>query len=292
MKILLLVTLYLFSGPVDCTDVTGFSGGSVIIISDLQWNSNHTKYICKMSQTDCVDIIRFHSQSIHVQYKRFLLYRNTGGSFLVLIRKLKPQDAGTYRIGVEDQSNSTVNLKVRNDASYGAPKIMNANLGQNITITCNYPGEYAKNNKYVITLDDEAYVKAIIDTQTIDENGRFSISDDRSAKVLSVSLSDVKEADGIFYLFGVWNGGGSIRYYSYFAEIQLHVTGSYTTASPAPRENPSGAVYSSSSAIIGVCVFVALLLIGGFALMIIYKLRHRRTHGNTSFSSFVQEETE
>ncbi|XP_053499572.1 uncharacterized protein LOC128619418 isoform X2 [Ictalurus furcatus] len=260
MKILLLVTLYLFSGPVDCTDVTGFSGGSVIIISDLQWNSNHTKYICKMSQTDCVDIIRFHSQSIHVQYKRFLLYRNTGGSFLVLIRKLKPQDAGTYRIGVEDQSNSTVNLKVRNDASYGAPKIMNANLGQNITITCNYPGEYAKNNK--------------------------------SAKVLSVSLSDVKEADGIFYLFGVWNGGGTIRYYSYFAEIQLHVTGSYITASPAPRENPSGAVYSSSSAIISVCVFVALLLTGGFALMIIYKLRHRRTHGNTSFSSFVQEETE
>lgn len=67
-----------------------------------------------MSQTDCVDIIRFHSQSIHVQYKRFLLYRNTGGSFLVLIRKLKSQDAGTYRIGVDDQSNSTVNLKVRN----------------------------------------------------------------------------------------------------------------------------------------------------------------------------------
>ncbi|KAF4077978.1 hypothetical protein AMELA_G00194160 [Ameiurus melas] len=294
MKILLLllVTLYLFSGPVDCTDVTGFSGGSVIIISDIQWNPNHTKYICKMSQTDCVDIIRFRSQSIHVQYKRFLLYRNTGGSFLVMMRKLKPQDAGTYRFGVEHQSNFTINLKVRNDASCGVPKIMNTNRGQNMTMTCNYPGEYAKNNKYVITLDDEAHVKVIIDTQTIAENGRFSISDDRSAKVVRVNLSDVREDDGIFYLFGVWNKDGSIGYYSYFGEIQLHVTGSYITASPAPREIPSGAVYSSSSPIISVCVFVALLLIGGFALMIIYKLRHRRTHDNTRFSSFVEEVTE
>ncbi|XP_060793005.1 uncharacterized protein LOC132896283 isoform X2 [Neoarius graeffei] len=114
MKILLIVTLYLISGPVDCFDVTGFSGGSVIITSDIQWNPSHTKYICKMGQSDCNDIIRFHSSSIHVQYKRFLLYRNAGGVFLVLIRKLKPQDAGTYRFGVEDQRNYTVSLTVRN----------------------------------------------------------------------------------------------------------------------------------------------------------------------------------
>lgn len=102
---------------------------------------------------------------------------------------------------------------------------MNAYLGENITVTCNYPGEYERNNKYIITLDDEAHVKPIIDTQTTSENSRFSISDDRSAKVLTVNISDVTEADGVFYLFGVWIKAGSIGYYSYFSQIQLHVTG-------------------------------------------------------------------
>ncbi|KAK3519126.1 hypothetical protein QTP70_018855 [Hemibagrus guttatus] len=225
MYILLIIILYLISGPVDCTDVIGFSGGSVIMISDIQWKSSHNKYICKMEQSVCNDIIRFHSPSIQVQYKRFILYGNTRGAFLVLIRKLKPQDAGTYRFGVEDQRNYTVNLKVRNDASYGVSKIINAYLGQNITMTCKYPGEYEKNIKYVDTLDDETNIKNIIKTQTTTENSRFSISDDRSAKVLSFNISDVKEADEVFYLFGVWNKVDAVGYYSYFTEIHLHVTG-------------------------------------------------------------------
>ncbi|KAF7695866.1 polymeric immunoglobulin receptor-like [Silurus meridionalis] len=291
MKILLIFTLFLISGAVHCYDVFGFSGGSVIMISDINWNPNHTKYICKMSQNECKDVIRFTSQSIHVGYKRFLLYRNTAGSFLVLIRKLKPQDAGMYRFGVEDQSNYTVNLKVLNDVSCGVPKIMNAYLGQNISISCNYPGEYEKYNKYIITVDDEVHVKPMIDTQTISENSRFSISDDRSTKVLSVNIINVRETDGVFYLFGVWSKAGTVGYYSYFAEIQLHVTGTYMTTSAAPRGNPSSAEYSSSSAVISVCLCVALLLIGGFALMI-YKLKCKRTHSSTSFHNFIEEETQ
>ncbi|KAG7323693.1 hypothetical protein KOW79_013395 [Hemibagrus wyckioides] len=105
MKILLLIILYLISGPVDCIDVNGYSGGSVTIISDIQWNKHNKKL------------------------------------FLVLIRKLKPQDAGMYRLGVGYQSNATVNLKVHNSTSFGLPKIISAYLGQNITITCNYPVE-------------------------------------------------------------------------------------------------------------------------------------------------------
>ncbi|MCJ8750264.1 hypothetical protein PDJAM_G00260530 [Pangasius djambal] len=102
---------------------------------------------------------------------------------------------------------------------------MNACLGQNITITCIYPGEYERNSKCVDSVDDDNKIKDILDTKTKFQNGRFSISDDRSAKVLSVNISDVREADEVFYLFGVWNGAGSVRYYSYFTEIYLHVTG-------------------------------------------------------------------
>ncbi|XP_060792992.1 uncharacterized protein LOC132896276 isoform X2 [Neoarius graeffei] len=196
----------------------------------------------------------------------------------VLIRKLKPQDAGTYRFGLGNQSNSTVNLKVLKNASWGVPKIMNAYLGQNITITCNYPGEYERNNKYISTVDDDNIIKRILDTNTNLKNGRFSISDDRNAKVLRVNISDVRETDEVFYLLGVWIGDGSVRYYSYFIEMWLHVTGV-----SAPTETP--VCFSSTAIIISVCVSVCvyLLLIGGFAL-VSYKLRQKRTQDSVPSS--------
>ncbi|XP_058265293.1 uncharacterized protein LOC131365618 [Hemibagrus wyckioides] len=306
MKILLLIILYLISGPVDCTDVIGYSGGSVIIISDIQWYKHNSKYICKVNEKDCTDIIRADTKRSKVQDGRFKLYSNTENLFLVLIRKLKPQDAGTYRFGVGDQSNSTVTLKVHNNTSSGVPKIMKAYLGQNITITCNYPVEYEKNTKYVLKVDDDTNIERILDTNTKFQNSRFSISDDRSAKVLTVNISDVRETDEVFYLFGVWNGGGSVRYYSYFRDMWLHVTvlyldpstnihptttATYLMTSAAPIETPSAVCFSSSVIIISVCVCGTLLLIGGFALIMIYKLRHKRTQDNTpSFNSKVNKQ--
>ncbi|XP_053096511.1 polymeric immunoglobulin receptor isoform X2 [Pangasianodon hypophthalmus] len=208
MKILIIVILYIISGPVDCSDVIGYSGGSVIIISNIKWYDHNSKYICKVTGKDCTDIIRADTKRHQVHDGRFMLYANTKNFFLILIRKLKPQDAGTYRFGLGNQSNSTVNLKVHNNASCGVPKIMNAYLGQNITITCKYPGEYERNSKYVDSVDDDSKIKVILNSNTKFQNGRFSISDDRSAKVLSVNISDVREADEVFYLFGVWNGAG------------------------------------------------------------------------------------
>lgn len=118
------------------------------------------------------------------------------------------------------------------DVSFGVPKIMNAYLGQNTSVTCNYPEEYERNNKYVITLDDDVHVKLITNTETISENGRFSISEDQRAKRLTMNISGVTKADGVFYLFGVWNKVGSIGYYSYFTQIQLHVIGKTFLFSP------------------------------------------------------------
>ncbi|KAB5546124.1 hypothetical protein PHYPO_G00068530 [Pangasianodon hypophthalmus] len=144
MKILIIFTFYMISGPVDCSDVIGYSGGSVIIISNIKWYDHNSKYICKVDGKGCTDIIRADTKRHQVHDGRFMLYANTENFFLILIRKLKPQDAGTYRFGLGNQSNSTVNLKVHNNASCGVPKIMNAYLGQNITITCKYPGEVSQ----------------------------------------------------------------------------------------------------------------------------------------------------
>ncbi|KAF7695865.1 polymeric immunoglobulin receptor-like isoform X1 [Silurus meridionalis] len=332
MRILLIFTIYSMSGPVTCSDVISYSGGSVIIFSNIKWYTHDSKFICKVKENDCSDIIRADTKRSKVQDGRFLLYSNSNKQLLVLIRKLKPQDAGTYRFGLGNQDNSTVNLKVYNSASFGVPKIINAYLGQNITITCKYPVQYERNYKYLDSVDFDSKINAILYTETKSQNGRFSISDNKSAKVLSVNISNVTETDEVFYLPGVWFGEGAIRYYSYFAEIQLNIkermsttpqpTTQVTTTmtSAALTETPTGAVYFmglsttiqtttttttgstnmtrsssqkgipstvcfSSFTLIIVCVFAALLLIGGFSCMI-YKLRCKRTQEYTfSFKS-------
>ncbi|XP_053096805.1 uncharacterized protein LOC113530856 isoform X2 [Pangasianodon hypophthalmus] len=165
-------------------------------------------------------------------------------------------------------------LSLISDSCCAGPKIMNAYRGQNTSIICNYPVVYERDYKYIQKLDNDSVIRAILDPGSKSQNSRFSFSDDRSAKVLSVSIIDVREADDGVYLCGVYNT--EVQYFSYFTEIQLHVR--------ALTDIPSDVVdLSSSVIIISVCVCVALLLIGGFALMV-YKLRHKRTQSSGASS--------
>ncbi|XP_058265654.1 uncharacterized protein LOC131365803 [Hemibagrus wyckioides] len=267
MKSIIIFTLSLISGPVGCV-VTGYSGGSIIIISGVKWYSGINRYICKKERTSCTDIIRTDTTKNSVQEGRFMLYENTGGFVTVLIRGLEPQDAGTYRMGVGSRETTDVNLSVTNDSCCPGPKTMHAFPGQNISIISNYPVVYDRDYKYIMKLDNGSILSDILDTDTQSQNNRFSISDDRNAKVLGLSISNVTEADGGVYLCGVYNRMNSVQYFSFFTEIQLHV-----------RESSSTMIII----IIIVCVCVALLLIGGFTLMA-YKMRHMRTQDSAPSS--------
>ncbi|XP_060750191.1 uncharacterized protein LOC132862265 isoform X2 [Tachysurus vachellii] len=214
MNILLIFTLSLISDPVACV-MTGYTGGSVLIISDLNWGSGFSTYICKLGSRSCTDIIRTDTTENSVQEERFKLYKNNDRFLRVLIRRLKPQDAGVYRIGVEDQMPTDLELTVLNDTSENS------------------------------------------------QNNRFSISDDSSAKVLSMSISHVTEADNGVYLYGIFNRKKSIQYFSFFREIHLNVRESLV-----------------NTTIIIIIISVCVLLIGGFTLLVIYKLRHKGTQGS------------
>ncbi|KAK2825513.1 hypothetical protein Q7C36_019440 [Tachysurus vachellii] len=264
MKSLFIFTLSLISGPVGCV-VTGYTGGSIVIISDIKWGSGFSTYICKVGSISCTDIIRTDTTENFVQEGRFKLYKNNNRFLRVLIRRLKPQDTGVYRIGVEDQTPIDVKLTVFNDSCCDGPKTVNVFPGQNISITSNYPVIYNRYYKYIMKLEKSRVSNAILNTYDIPQNNRFSISDDRSAKVLSMNISNVREADDGVYLCGIYGRSSihSIQHYFFFIEIHLHV------------KEPSSA---NIIIIISVCVIVALLLICGFALMV-YKLRHMRTQG-------------
>ncbi|KAG7323700.1 hypothetical protein KOW79_013402 [Hemibagrus wyckioides] len=257
MKILLLITLCLISGPVGHSDVIGYSGGRVMILSELQWDLDNTKSIFKMGQKHWDYIINKSSNRSYVHTGRFMLFRNAEGFLRVLIRNLKLEDTGTYRIGVGNHSSYNVNLDVRKDPCYGEPRTMTTYRGQNISIICNYPLEFKEFSKYIYKEDSDYLVKDIRAIRANSQKSRFLIYYDRSAEVLGLNISDVREADGGVYLCGVMNSNQPVLYYSFFSETRLHITG-------------------SDPVIISVSVSVALLLFGGFAL-ILYILIYKRT---------------
>ncbi|KAL6482383.1 hypothetical protein MHYP_G00104630 [Metynnis hypsauchen] len=188
----------------------------------------------------------------------------------MIYRNLSLQDAGSYQCGETGVWGQTVNLKVNSDPCCLGPNTVPGYLGENVTISCSYPEEFKRNTKFFFKQNSQRFTEKIRNSET--QRGRFSISDDRSSKVVSVRISDVREDDGGVYFCGVNDGEQQFSYYSLYSETQLQIT--------AP---------GSSVIIITVCVCVALLLIGGSAL-IFYKLRCKKTQGSTSSSTMELEE--
>ncbi|KAL6482308.1 hypothetical protein MHYP_G00103880 [Metynnis hypsauchen] len=231
MKIFIF-TLYLIAGQVSCSDVFGYSGGSITLLPDLNWDVNHVRYMCKMEQSGCVNIIKDQTKSHAVTSGRFMIYSNTADKFTVLIRELSPQDSAVYRFGVGNEKHKDIKLTVQSDSCCGGITRIKAYLGETATFKCSYPDELKTNSKRLTNLKNQNTVNTIIYTgkeAEKEQKDRFSIFDDRRSKVFSVNISDVREDDGGVYLCGVWRKETSVGYYSYFREIQLQVTGETAT---------------------------------------------------------------
>ncbi|KAL6482332.1 hypothetical protein MHYP_G00104120 [Metynnis hypsauchen] len=294
MKILLIFTLHLISGGAAGIDVIGFLGGWVTIIFSYSDDGRSETYFCKMkTQTECEYIIVAgdEQRKSWIQKDRFELYDEFYTTMIVIIRQLISEDAGTYQYGETGRWSHQFNLRVIRDPCCLGPKTVSGYLGENVTISCSYPEEFLSHTKLFYKLHH--HIPTIIDT-TETHRGRFSISDDRSSKVLRVRISDVREDDGGVYYCGVLNEGESVSYQSIYSETQLQVTETpldtvdRTTAKSGSttHTNPSG-----STNTITVCVGVALLLllIGGLALMFLRCLQTKGSSSNSREEGSVAE---
>ncbi|XP_017579777.2 CMRF35-like molecule 9 isoform X1 [Pygocentrus nattereri] len=283
MKILLVFTLYLISGPVSCFDVTGYLGGSVLIYCKAKQYGGNPKHFCKKPSAQCVYFSQMPNTWSHIDR---LSLCDSSEDLIVIYRNLRLQDAGSYEFGEAGVWNQDVNLKVNENPCCLGPKSVSGYLGETVTISCSYPEEFKSHIKYLYKQDDQ-YFTSVMDTRET-QQGRLSISDDRSSAVVSVRISDVREDDGGVYYCGVSDGGDSVMYYSLYTETQLRVTASMAPTSVPPDEDQfsRSSDTPSPTVIISVCVCVVLLLIGGSAL-IFYKMRHNKQQ-DSSPSSRIQ----
>ncbi|KAI4896040.1 hypothetical protein NFI96_008175, partial [Prochilodus magdalenae] len=209
-------------GRVSSFDVMGYQGGQVMIFcTDTDYGFKE-KYFCKLQQNQCLNKVVTTPNS-WTQTERLTLIdspqRNHTGLLMVMFRNLSSQDAGLYQCGETGVWSHTVNLTVNSDPCCGGSKTVTGYLGETVTISCPYPEEFKSKSVYLYKSTGKHSVPNIIDNQ----RGKFSISNNRSSEVVSVRISDVREADGGVYYCGASHGGRSVGYFSLFTEIQLDV---------------------------------------------------------------------
>ncbi|KAK2818317.1 hypothetical protein Q7C36_022250 [Tachysurus vachellii] len=273
------ITFYLISGSVHCFDVISYPGGRVIINFKNQAFTSSV-YFCKFkANTECKELITARVSELNnlIHKDRITLFY-TEGLISLIYRNLSLQDTGMYQFG-DLNWNYDINLKVNSDPCCSGTKAVTGQLGQTLMISCFYPVEFETNPKSFYRLDGFNEAELIRTSGTEQhQDDRFFISDDRKNKVFSVNITNLRKDDGGLYSCAFTEDMRSFSYQSFFTVFQLQATVTKDTA-----ENPDGKLDTSESAgstfiiiiiiTITVCIFVTLLLMGGFIL--VYKLRHR-----------------
>ncbi|XP_072513233.1 polymeric immunoglobulin receptor-like isoform X1 [Salminus brasiliensis] len=266
MRILLTFTFCLIAGQQDCAEVTGYKGGSALFNFryDYLKYKNHTKYFCKLESKRCTAKI-LSNTTADPDGKIFFMNvtPDMPGMYSVMIKNISQQDGGTYRCGVDKQGAqfTNVTLTVKEDACCGKSLSQTAYLGKAVTFTCTYPEEYKYFFKYLYKVTDHSLYAIVYTLGESAQNGRISLFDHPQKNLFNVNISDVMKEDGGLYMCGFQGtkDRSTNPYFSLVNEIHLEVSG----------------LKDFSIIIITVSVCVVLLLIGG--LVLIYKLKHKKT---------------
>ncbi|XP_047669543.1 CMRF35-like molecule 9 [Tachysurus fulvidraco] len=211
MKILLIFTLCLIRDGGATKEVTGYSGGGILIKCkyDTEYTQN-AKYFCKGSWAACFEQVKTENKNQWVNSGRFSLFDdNKSAEFWVMIRELIVQDAGMYHCGVGRDLlmdiNTSVELKVKKGSLVS--RDVTAYAGTRSNIKCKYEDEYKDKPKsfYKIKETDQWSFNQIRTKANSEwsHNGRFSIHDNRSAGFFSVFIRELNMEDTGTYACGI-----------------------------------------------------------------------------------------
>ncbi|XP_048051194.1 uncharacterized protein LOC125271217 [Megalobrama amblycephala] len=227
MKIILTFTLLMIPGVVSSISVTGYSGGGVTITCNYdEGYTANTKYFCKSDEwpSTCSDIIKTDIKDKWVYSGRFSLHDDTRSAVLkVEIRNLSEQDSGTYYCVVDrpliKDSYTELNLKVIRDQQQ--IKSVRGYSGGNVIINYKYEMQEANTLIHICNTATYKCFAEIITNRAAgwEQDGRFSVHDDRSAGLLRVFIRDLNENDSGEYKITIKVS----EEYSFFSEFNLDI---------------------------------------------------------------------
>ncbi|XP_048051027.1 polymeric immunoglobulin receptor-like isoform X2 [Megalobrama amblycephala] len=246
-------------------------------------HSREVKHLCKGKcfTKDAQNIIR----SNEVNKPRISAKDETElNLFTVTLSELRAEDAGIYWCAVRDEFNLHTELMiVMKDAV-----TREASVGGSVSISCqffrNHMRFFCRGDQLNICVRDGVRVSSNKRT-----NGRFSVTDETSAGVFTVNITDLTEEDSGKYWCAEESSGSFI-----FTEVHLRVIGettssyteretsqdkekSETTSSYTERETSQDKEKSGSSMI--VAVSVGLILLAVCLVLVLLKIKYNRKHG-------------
>ncbi|RXN13522.1 polymeric immunoglobulin receptor-like protein [Labeo rohita] len=180
------------------------------------------KHLCKGKcfTEDAQNIIQ--SDENHVKKTKILIKDDTElNLFTVTMTELRAEDAGKYWCAVKDVFNLPIELMiVMKDVI-----THEASVGGSASISCKYirnqnQGFFCRGDQINICVRDGVRVSS---NNRI--NGRFSLTDETSAGVFTVNISNLTAEDSGKYWCAEENSGSFI-----FTEVQLHVKGEMTSS--------------------------------------------------------------
>ncbi|RXN34762.1 polymeric immunoglobulin receptor-like protein [Labeo rohita] len=202
-------------GAVKDIDVTGYSGGSVLVDSGDFWLRHTAKYMYKLPEWTRIIYDKKHDKWINE--RRFTLFQNNEGNLMIYIRELNQHDAGRYRIRVGNRWSIDMTLNVKEDSCCKVSKNVMVNIGETATFSCEYSQNHINDPK-IIFKEEKDSVETIYKGWNRKE--RFSISDDKHKNIFIVRITAVTPDDGGVYLCGVRTTGKS---YTVFNTVYLHI---------------------------------------------------------------------
>ncbi|XP_042621003.1 CMRF35-like molecule 1 [Cyprinus carpio] len=183
--------------------VTGHTGERFNISCTYEsgYESN-SKYLCKGDCNIVNKVIMVKSGSPAEDQRFSLSDDRTARVFTVTITDLRLEDEGQYWCGVKRTGTdvySEIVLLVK-QVGGGAPVIVTGYRGERFNIRCTYESGYESNPKYLCKGECKVIV---VKSGSPAEDERFSLTDNKTARVFTVSITDLRLADEGQYWCGV-----------------------------------------------------------------------------------------
>ncbi|KAI5085955.1 polymeric immunoglobulin receptor-like isoform X2, partial [Silurus meridionalis] len=219
-------------------EVSAYTGGRIHIKGRYEDKyKDKPKSICKIgTQQWCFPLTTTKLYSEWTHNGRFSINDNRSAGFVnVFIRELNLEDTGTYlfTVAVSDQTETStvINLTVIEDLSYEKFISKTVQVGEDLNINCKYPESLRNYPKFPCRRHAAAvcpYKMSVTESRKDVNVGKFSLYDDRTEQIFTVSIRNVAKTDSGEY----WCGAGAAwtsdhGYKVYFTQINLTVTGEF-----------------------------------------------------------------
>ncbi|GAA6097332.1 uncharacterized protein LOC125138379 isoform X1, partial [Tachysurus ichikawai] len=169
---------------------------------------------------------------------------------------------------------TSVELKVKEDLSYGRSISKTIHAGEDLTVSCKYPESLKNHPKFVCRRLQTAacsYSTSVKESAKYVKTGKISLYDDREKQIFIVSIRDVTEQDsGDFWCGAEVPWRSDHGYKVYFTRISLTVTG------------------FPASTVISVTVILLLFLIGIIILILTLQNRHKMQGSHTQTKHMIK----